>query len=278
MVPGYGRDDSEVDRGGGANLVAGVWRPPERVSPEWVAAARLWMQAHEAESDDKKPGYLVSAKDLQKWMVTFVNNLMIGSGSGEADIEMRVVLLSVAVDERPAKYFSKDALKLAWERFHYIPTGHELMAFFDDMEGLERTQAQRLIAVLDAAAKPPAGKAPAVDIERSMALNRERTDRERRELARVVEERFGPPPPVPSRLEGESDDMFMARLSAHREKILGRAIPTLKPKVSQSPEQVRKAQEEFRKVHEHGPPMPPEQPEGERLAGMMADPTTEDDP
>ena len=54
------------------------------------------------------------------------------------------------------------------------------------------------------------------DIDLSTRLNRERADRERRELAAVVEAKYGRMPPSPIRQRGESDEMFMARLKEWR--------------------------------------------------------------
>lgn len=208
MVPGYGRDDS--DKGSGINLVPGVWKPPEKVSAEWAAAARLWMQAYNVEPVP------VSPRDLQRWLTALLGNLAKAGGAGRDEIDMRVKLLAAAVDDRASKHFSKDALKLAWQRFQFTPTANELMKFFDDLESDERTQAQRLMAVLDAGHKPPPPKEPAMDVDESMRRHREKQERERRELAAIVRERYGEPPPMPERQPGENDDDFLARLKEWR--------------------------------------------------------------
>lgn len=209
LVAGYGQDDS--DKGGGINLIAGKWEPPANPTSEELAAARLWMQAHNAETAT------VAAKDLEKWIATLVANMRLSSGAGEDDIEMRIRMLSIAVDDRAAKHFSKDALKLAWKKFgQFIPTASQLMEFFDDLESLERTQAQRLMAVLDAGYKTPPPKAPAMDIDESMRRHREKQEQERKALAAVVAAKYGAMPPMPEREPGESDNSFMNRLNAWR--------------------------------------------------------------
>lgn len=208
MVPGYGRDDSNA--GDGINLVPGVWKPPEHVSAEWAAAARLWTQAYDVEPVP------VSPRDLQRWLTALLGNLAKAGGAGRDEIDMRVKLLAVAVDDRAAKHFSKDALKLAWERFQFTPTAHELMGFFDEMESNERIQAQRLMAVLDAGAKPPPPKAPAMDVDESMRRHREKRELERRALAAIVEAKYGKMPPSPIRQPGETDALFLARLKDWR--------------------------------------------------------------
>jgi hypothetical protein len=209
LVAGYGQDDS--DKGGGINLIAGKWEPPTNPTSEELAAARLWMQAYGAETAT------VAAKDLEKWIATLVANMRLSSGAGEDDIEMRIRMLSLAVDERAAKHFSKDALKLAWKKFgQFIPTASQLMEFFDDLESLERTQAQRLMAVLDAGYKTPPPKAPAMDVDESMRRHREKQERERKALAAIVEAKYGAMPPMPERQLGESDDAFLARLKHWR--------------------------------------------------------------
>jgi hypothetical protein len=213
MVPGYGRDDGDVDRGGGINLVPGQWTPPTNPTLEDLAAARLWLRVYDSETT------IVSADALRKWLVTFLGNLAVGSGSGESDLNMRVKLLSVAVDERAAKHFTKESLKLAWERFKFIPTANELMAFFDDLESRERTEAQRLMAVLDAGAKPPPPKAEPVDVDESMRRFREKQQQENRVLAEVLRERdaaagkFAPDAQVLQRAPGESDKAYGIRLA-----------------------------------------------------------------
>jgi len=277
MVPGYGRDDS--NDGGGINLVPGVWKPPERVTNEEAAAARLWLRAYEAETAT------VSAKDLEKWIATLVGNLRLASASGEDDIGLRIKMLSIAVDDRPAKHFTKDSLKLAWKTFgDFIPTGHQLMAFFDDLDSRERTEAQRLMAVLDAAAKPAKPRTEAVDIDLSMRLNREAADRERAELIKAAGIVI---PPCPPRAPGESDRAYGIRLAeeAKRQCDIGgkamkramreRAAPTpttmkaayaatgIKPQCFDPPESTVSEQTD---------------PDAERLGGMTADYTSGDDP
>lgn len=237
MVPGYGRDDS--DAGGGINLVAGVWTPPERPSAEDLAAARLWMQVYDAERA------VVSPEALRKWLVTFVGNLVVGSGTAESDLDMRVKLLSAAVDEREAKHFTKESLKLAWDRFKFVPTANELMKFFDELESDERTQAQRLMAVLDAGSKPPPPKAPAMDVDESIRRHRERQDRERQELAAIVKQRF-PQLSQWDRLPGETDLMFIDRIGEQRRKMQDGITRQMrrgaaKPKPVPSPEAMKAA-------------------------------------
>lgn len=204
-----------MDAGGGINLVPGVWEPPANPTAEELAAARLWMQAYDAKPDP------VSDASLRKWLMTFLGNLAVNSGNGEAEIEMRVKLLSVAVDERDTRHFTKESLKLAWQRFKFVPSAHELMAFFDELESLERCQAQRLMAVLDAGAKPPTAKAAAMDVDESMRRHREKQDRERRELVAILAERdaaagkYAADASTPARAPGESDRAYGIRLADH---------------------------------------------------------------
>jgi hypothetical protein len=203
-APGYGRDDKAVDAGGGINLVPGAWQPPERVTPEELAAARLWMQAYDAGSPTVAP------RDLQRWLATLLGNLAKARDTGAEEIDMRVKMLALAIDDRPAKHFGKDALKLAWERFTFIPTAHELMEFFDEMESRERTDAQRLMAVLDAGSRPPPPKVGPVDIEASMRRMRDKQAAENLELAEKLGIEPTEPPP---RLLGETDGEYGGRLA-----------------------------------------------------------------
>lgn len=212
MVPGYGKDDS--DAGGGINLVPGVWKPPENPTREELAAARLWMQVYDAEKAT------VSEVALRKWLVTFAGNLVVGSGSSESELDMRVKLLSIAVDDRAAKHFTKESLKLAWDQFKFVPTANELMKFFDELEADERRDAQRLMAVLDAGHKPPPPKAPAMDVDESMRRFREKQDRERQELAAIVKQRAAAEgAPTWDRLPGESDNAYIDRIGDQRRKM-----------------------------------------------------------
>lgn len=238
-MPGYGRDDGDVDRGGGINLVPGKWEPPTNPSAEDLAAARLWIQVYDAEKA------IVSPDALRKWLVTFLGNLAVGSGSGEGDLDMRVKLLSVAVDDREAKHFTRESLKLAWVRFKFTPAANELMAFFDDLESRERTEAQRLMAVLDAGAKPSPTMAAPVDVDESMRRFREKQDRERRELAAIVNQRSTSPQNW-DRLPGETDLMFIDRIGEQRRRMQDGITRQMrrggaKPKPAPSPEAMQAA-------------------------------------
>lgn len=290
MIPGYGRDDGNA--GDGINLVPGVWNPPEHVSAEWAAAARLWMRAAEAEEEP-----VVAPKDLHKWLNALIGNMRLAGSMDAEDVDARIKMLSVAINERKAKHFTVDSLKLAWRRFgDFVPTAHQLMAFFDDLESTERTEAQRLMAVLDAAARPAQPRSPVVDVERSMALNREKWDRERAELIAAAGIEV---PDIPPRMPHETDREYGVRLAEEAKRqcdIGGRALRREEARRrAPTADEMRKAAEAFHAAHppqEHGPPPPPEvsqnaqfvKPkeldggEGERLANMMADPTTEDDP
>jgi hypothetical protein len=54
------------------------------------------------------------------------------------------------------------------------------------------------------------------DVDPPIETNGERADRERRELAAVVEAKYGRMPPSPIRQRGETDEMFLARLKEWR--------------------------------------------------------------
>lgn len=243
------------------------------------------MQAHDAEV-----GKIVSAKDLEKWLSTLIGNMRLSGSMEERDIGLRIRMLSVAIDEREAKHFSKDSLKLAWAEFgDFIPTASQLMAFFDELESRERTEAQRLMAVLDVASKPPAPKAPPVDIERSIELERQRRDRERAELIAAAGIVI---PPTPPRGPRESDKAYGIRLAEEAKRqcdIGGRALRRQnQPRAAQPVERMEMAYEAMRKAEAEraakaAPPDPPPGEDsmvchGERLANMDPDLTTEDDP
>lgn len=285
MIPGYGCDDSAVDRGGGANLVPGVWKPPDRVTAEEAAAARLWMQAYD--TDDRT----VSPRDLQRWLGTFLGNLAKESGKTGEEIDTKIKMLGVAVDDRLSKHFTKESLKLAWEKFTFIPSAHELMVFFDELESRERTEAQRLMAVLDAAVKPPPQKLPGVDVDESMRRFRERQDRERRELAAAIGMEVQP---LPERYPLETEHDYCIRLAEEAKRRCdegGRALKrSYVHKISQKSGQLEKARkamaaegrEPVQKPAMDAPDAParpdPPEPEGERLGAMVPDPTTADEP
>jgi hypothetical protein len=69
------------------------------------------------------------------------------------------------------------------------------------------------------------------DIDRSIRLNREKRELERRALVAVVEAKYGRMPPSPIRQPGETDEMFIARLKEWRNS---RRVPVLADTASET--------------------------------------------
>lgn len=142
------------------------------------------------------------------------------------------------------------------------------------------------MTVLDRAAKPSQPKGEPVDVELSMRLNRERTDRERAELIRAAGIVI---PPCPPRARGESDRDYGIRLAEEAKRqcdLGGRALKRAQRERASpppTPETMRAAYDATGiKPQTIDPPestvSEQDVPDAERLGDMTADFTSEDEP
>lgn len=299
IVTSYG-DDAGMSSSG-AEFRDGVWD-----QPEWVD------QRDRDEAAKALPGFEAM---LKPWTHDQIRQQFLlplwGSTKHQNDASWDAVAIiyPMFLDAMPGWCFRKERLLLAGQHaFSWFPSVQELAAFMepDRKALLERVAALRKVS--ESPTQPPKGGA--VDIDRSIALERERTDRERREMVETLRQRDlaeGRTPAdtsIPPRLSNEGDEPYVRRLvsimgerislgaRARRadEERYGRAkemeaeerAGLRRPSPPPTRSQLKTAQDEFRKTHEHGPPLPPGEDtsvcHGERLAGMTADLTTEDEP
>jgi hypothetical protein len=222
-----------------------------------VVEANRWRQQH-----DQRSGW-VQQGVLKQWMSILIS----GSARRQADDVDDVARLSAlvfAVEEHPSFCFTKGTLREAQRRFKFLPTPAELLEFADAIVAAEKQTADRLWKIVEAGVRTGGRVLDNGDL--STRLNRERDDRERRELAAMVEAKYGKPPPTPARLRDESAKDYAHRLRLHMDAELDLATKQMKrgmrvrpkgadkPVPPSTPEQMREANAEYRKVHEHGPP------------------------
>jgi hypothetical protein len=242
---GFGTDDDDQ---GGARLVPGNWQPPERVSEADAEAARTWLKNHQAATDERNfrpaPDGVVS-----KWLGTVISVSARSRDMSQEDVLMKVAALKLMVDDRDVRWFTKETIREAVRTFDkWIPSGSELMDFFDTLEANERMMAQRMLTVSDIAARGPKPKPKREpgeyynptqepgwtwsreEAEAYTLKMRELKRAELAELAKIAREQphAQNDHEVPQRGPGESDELFMARLKQHRHAVLDTATKVMK--------------------------------------------------
>jgi hypothetical protein len=240
----------------GADLREGRWEPPATITADMVVEANRWRQQH-----DQRSGW-VQQGVLKQWLAIVITGSARRPGD-DVDEAARLSALMFAVEEHPAFCFTKGTLRDAQRRFKFLPTPAELLAFADAIVTAETGKADRLWKIVEAGVRTGAAGVDNGDL--STRLNREAGDRERRELAAVVEAKYGKQTPTPARLPDESANDYAHRLRLHMDAELDRATKQMrggmrparpktdKPVPPPTPEQMQEAAAEFRKVHEHGP-------------------------
>jgi hypothetical protein len=207
---GYGGENGSPT---GINLVPGIWEPPPQVTEDDLASARVWLHAYETETATVTP------TECKKWLALLINGVIKGSVYSERDLDLKVCTLAAAIDDRKAKHFV-DTLKPAWARFNYIPSAHELMVFFDELEAAERAEAQNLMAILDggvkgASARPgPQDKNFTWSKAEAEAHGRRLYEEKAKERAEMMRALGAQPMPVPPRASDEDEKAYVKRLVA----------------------------------------------------------------
>lgn len=291
VVPNYGGDDGMSSAG--ADFRDGVWDQPEWVDQRDRDEAAKALPAYEAML---KPTTHERIRDflLMLWNAT--------KHTSEMTWEAVERVYPMMLDAHPGWCFRPERLKLAaMHAFTWFPSVQELVAFMepDRQAILQRVEALRKVS--ECPTSPP--KNAPIDVDESMRRHREKQDRERRELVEIMRQRDlaeGRVPldtSVPERAPLETDKDYVSRVMG---VIRGRIDDGARARrgdeerlkarrEAEAGEKTRAAQAEFRKAKEQGPPPRPERPESdlsafpasepeERLAGMMPDPTTEDEP
>jgi hypothetical protein len=194
----------------GAELRPGVWQPPEAISADDLASAQRWLRLYEADVAE------VEISAASQWLASLINGVV--AGMSERDVELKVQTLAFAVADRKASFFDGQTLRAAWARFQFVPSAKELMAFFDEMEAEERTEAQRLMKIVDLGVrdKPKQRDPQAKDFKWSRAEAEdhgrwlyEQKAKERREILAGLGIETQPVPPQAS---GEPDVAYVHRL------------------------------------------------------------------
>ena len=182
-----------------------------------------------------------------KWLLAVIGGSAMGKDWSPEDVEMKAMVLKIAVEDRDVRWFTTETIREAWKTFDkWIPAAAELMDFFDTLEANELMMAQRMLAVSDVAARGPKPKERVEGEyynptqEPGWTWSRERAERyahamrwkkraELAALAKVAREQPGAQHDheVPERGPGESDELFMMRLKQHRDRVLDAATKVM---------------------------------------------------
>lgn len=295
VVPNYGGDEG-VGKAG-ADFREGVWD-----SPEWVD------QRERDEAAKVLPAFEVMLRPTTHARIRDFLLMLWNSTKHTSEMTWEAVerVYPMMLDAHPGWCFRPERLKLAAQHaFTWFPSVQELVAFMepDRKALLERVEALRKVS--ESPTQPP--KNAPIDIDESIRRFREKQRRANAEMVEIMRQRDlaeGREPldtSVPDRAPLETDqnyhDRVMAtiysRIDAGARARRGDEERLKARREAETIAKTRTAQTEFRKAHEHGPPPPPidqkppteealcrssvGEPE-ERLAGMTADPTTEEDP
>lgn len=192
--------------------VDGTWELPADIPETLVMECRRWLAAL-----DKASGIAQDGR-IKHWLIRLLGGL---AGDYSPDtVQLKMGAFVFALSEHQAYCFDDATLKIAMRRFKFWPSAGELIEFADDMDRWTRTTAARAWKVVDAGARTGAAM-DGPDAERSMRLNREKAERERREDIALLAERdaaagkHAADVAVPDRLPGEGDKAYVARLMEH---------------------------------------------------------------
>jgi hypothetical protein len=197
---------------GGSFEVDGQWQLPPDIPETIVVECRRWLAAHDAASGIAQEGR------IKQWLLKLLGGLP-GDYSAEV-VQMKMGAFVFALSDYRAYCFDDVTLKLAMRKFKFWPSAAELIAFADEMEEWTRRTAARAFKISDAGpcnANRPTNLRPWAEggEEDCTRWNREQADRERRELAAVVESKYGKPTPAPARFPDESAKDYAHRLRLH---------------------------------------------------------------
>jgi hypothetical protein len=207
-------------------VVPGVWKPPPVVTEPMILECRRWLEALNKCDATAQDGR------IRVWLSRLLFGL---SGNHSEDmIRGKLSSFAFALADKPAFCFDDDTLRRAQKHFKsFWPSAGELIEFMEGIEGEIRVKAQRAWKIIDdgprkAGAPPtrrPWAEGGSEDCER---WNREEDDAKRKELAAMVEARYGKPPPAPARLPGEDEKAYVARLCRHMNAELDQATKQMK--------------------------------------------------
>lgn len=280
VVASYGGDDGVGSHG--ANFSDGVWDQPE------------WVDARERdEAKAKLPGF---DPLLRPWTHDQIRQQFLlplwgaTKHQGDASWDAVSIVYPMFLDSMPGWCFRRDRLLLASQHvFSWFPSVQELVAFMEPDRRAIVDRVEMLRKVSESPTSPPSGTGDGEpwSVEKAEAWGRvlsERKDRERREMIetmREIDEANGDPPAEtipPEQAPLESDKDYVRRLCAwhgqrisegdkarkrdearyRRAKEMTQAERRSAARPSPPPTSATmdQAHAEFRKTHEHGPPMP----------------------
>lgn len=240
---GFGTDEDDQ---GGARLVPGNWQPPERVSEADAEAARTWLKNHQAATDERNFRPAPEAT-VEKWLLTVIAASAMSREWTQEDVQLKAKVLKLMIDDRDVRWFNKLTIREAVRRFDkWVPSGSELMEFFDTLEANERMMAQRMLTVSDIAARGPKkperepGEYYNPTQEPDWTWSKEQAERythalrwkkrgELAELAKIAREQPDAEGDdlVPDRQLEESEEAYLARLKFHRDAVEAKATPIM---------------------------------------------------
>lgn len=211
----------------GAELRAGRWELPVRITADMCAEAHRWLQQHRERS-----GFVQSGV-LQQWLAIVISGSARRPGD-DIDEAARLRALMFAVEEHPAYCFTKTTLRQAQRRFKFLPTPAELLEFCDAIAGAEKQTADRLGRIVEKGphdAVPPEKRpwAHGGALDQADYLRR-KADRERAELVEIIRKRDAAAAigETPRRMHGESDRDYVRRLVDHAKGHLAAGEKALK--------------------------------------------------
>lgn len=219
VVPDYGGDEG-VSFGGG-NFREGVWDPPAWVDARERDEAKRAQSAYEIQL---RP---VTAERIREFLLFLWNST---KHQNDTSWECVAAVYPMMLDGHPAWCFRPERLKLAAQTaFDWFPTVRQLVEFMepDRQAILQKVAGLRTVAETPTTAPKEAAAAGSLrpwaegGAEDNERWNRERADRERRELVEIMrkrDEEAGRPVAetvVPPRGRDETDKAYVSRLVQH---------------------------------------------------------------
>lgn len=231
LLPSFNDGDA-----GGAGLREEPFKPPEHVPSDWLEGARAFIDDHNAKD---KPACDVPGgmRVLKQWVLELTGGYPHGMPMDA--LKLRCNALAETIEDFPLWCFTKESRRRAAQTFNFVPSTKELYDFVKTVDAEMRAPARKVMAVLDQAARPakrrdddePAhqrhdwtwSREAAEEHGRRLRAAQAKANREL--AAQIAAERNEPP--VPTRLPGESDYAFMARLKHHRDEVLNAATKVM---------------------------------------------------
>lgn len=225
VVTNYGGDDGTPSSG--ADFKDGVWEPPE-----WVDI-RERDEASRAKAAFEMQLRPVTAERIREFLLFLWNST---KHQNDTSWEAVAAVYPMMLDGHPSWCFRPERLKLAAQTaFDWFPTVRQLVEFMEPDRQAILERVASLKKVSETTTSPPKGAGrdglrPWAEggCEDNARWNREQADRERRELAAIVEAKYGKPLPAPARLRDESAEDYAHRLRLHMDAELDKVTKQMR--------------------------------------------------